>query len=135
MQNAQQVTARACSRSANRPERDEGALRLRRSLVTVNGSDVALEILAGGDEQRLHVHVGQPAEQEPAELVPLFRLAEAWLDPDLALAHRLLVRLRRLQLTVAFPHILRKRARDMPRPHAVGAALPQRARRAGTLGG
>lgn len=51
------------------------------AMPTSNGRQPALEVLSSRDEQGLHVHVRQPAEQEPPELVPLFGLAEERLDP------------------------------------------------------
>src|SRR5215213_11869653 len=67
-----------------------GALRSRRAWPTVRCRSPALEVLPGGYQETLHVDVRQPAEQEPAELVPLLGLAKQRLDPDLPLAQGLL---------------------------------------------
>src|SRR5215212_5033712 len=53
-----------------------GALRSRRAWPTVRCRSPAFEVLPGGYQETLHVDVRQPAEQEPAELVPLLGLAK-----------------------------------------------------------
>src|SRR5581483_7790986 len=50
-----------------------------------------LEVLPGGAELALDVHLLQPPEPEFPQLVPLLGLAEERLNPDLALAHRPLI--------------------------------------------
>ena len=54
----------------------------------------ALEVVPGGGQQGLAVHLRQPAQPEPSEPVPLLRLTEHGFDPDGPLAHRLRIRLR-----------------------------------------
>src|SRR5262249_4957263 len=51
----------------------------------------ALEVLPGGGQEGLGVHLGQAPEAEPAQAVPVLGLAEEGLDPHAALAQGLLV--------------------------------------------
>jgi hypothetical protein len=49
----------------------------------------ALQVLARRDQQRLGVHLPKPSEAEASQPVPVLGFTEEWLDPDLALEHRL----------------------------------------------
>lgn len=51
-----------------------------------------LEVLSGGNQQSLAVDSPQTAQPKASHPMPLFAFSEERLDPDLALAHRLLVR-------------------------------------------
>src|SRR5262249_49077419 len=46
-----------------------------------------LQVLPARDQQRFDIHVVEPAQAEAAQAVPVLRLAEERLHPDLALAH------------------------------------------------
>jgi len=47
------------------------------------------QILTSGDEQADHGDLGETAEAELAEAVPLLRCSKQWLDPDAPFSHRL----------------------------------------------
>src|SRR5687768_5121574 len=102
-----------------------------RSSSPAPGLEQPFQVLAGSDEQPNHVDLGEAPEAELAEAMPLFRLAEQRLDPDAALAHRLLVGGGRVVAPDAVEIGLVEAAGEDAALRAIGAARLDRARRTG----
>jgi hypothetical protein len=67
-----------------------------------------LEVLSGRDQERLDVHLGQAAQPEAAEAMPVLGLPEQGLHPHSSLAHGLLVR----RSAVICPHTIQVRGME-----------------------
>src|SRR5262249_52057223 len=91
-----------------------------------------LQVLPHRDQQPRHVHLDDAPEAAPLQPVPLLRLAEERLDPDRALAHRLLVGGRAVIAPDALQIGLVEGAMDLPALPARGAG---RFDRTGVAGG
>ena len=59
--------------------------------MPVPEGEQTLDVLAGGDQQGLHVYLLQPSEPESPQAVPVFGLVEQGFHPHSSLAQRLLV--------------------------------------------
>jgi hypothetical protein len=91
----------------------------------------AFQVLTRGDQEPLDVRVEQPPQAEPPQAMPLLRLGEERFHPDLALAHRLLVRLGGMVAPHPLHVRLVKAALDLSPLGAAGAPLFEQAGVAG----
>src|SRR5215207_6407492 len=79
-----------------RREDDPGSSARERAPPPGSTTEQPLQVLPCGNEQGFAVHLLQPPQPESAQPMPVFRLGEERFHPDLPLADRFLVRLRRV---------------------------------------